>query len=93
MMGGVDLPVSIPLDRWDVERLEASAEAVQSNMLRFAALLPGVSDFDSKAFRLAHAEAVAMDPQSRILLEQVHAAFYVGSLEPANRAGLVTTLD
>ena len=86
MMGGVDLPVSIPLGRWDAERLEASAESVQSNMLRFAALLPGVSNFDSSVFRLAHAEAVAMDPQARILLEQVHAAFHVGTLQPANQA-------
>ena len=77
MFGAVDLPTSIPLERWDVEHLDASPEVYQSNMLRFGAFMSDVSTFDSKAFRLAPAEATAMDPQSRVLLEQVHAAMQV----------------
>ena len=50
---------------------------LQSNMLRFAALMDGVSLFDSAVFRLTRAEAVTMDPQTRILLEQSHAAMQV----------------
>ena len=29
MFGGMDLPVAIPIERWDVENLAASTEAVQ----------------------------------------------------------------
>ena len=51
-------------------------------MLRFAAFLSDASKFDSQAFRLAHGEAVGMDPQSRLLLEQVHAAMQVPAMLP-----------
>ena len=78
MLGAVDLPVSIPLERWEVDAgTGASAEVVQSNMLRFAALADGVDSFDAAAFRLAPAEAAAMDPQQRILLEQTYGALQV----------------
>lgn len=78
MLGAVDLPISIPLERWEVDSgTGASAEVVQSNMLRFAALADGVDSFDAAAFRLAPAEAAAMDPQQRILLEQTYGALQV----------------
>jgi len=79
MFGSVDLPVSIPLKRWDVDHgTGASAEVIQTNMLRFAALADGVDSFDAAAFRLAPAEAAAMDPQQRILLEQTYSVLQVG---------------
>lgn len=37
---------------------------------RFGAFVEGAEVFDSGAFRLPHAEAAALDPQARILLEQ-----------------------
>ena len=40
-------------------------------MLRFAAFLDDVAAFDASAFRLARGEAVALDPQARMLLQQV----------------------
>lgn len=40
--------------------------------VRFGAFVEGVERFDSGAFRLPYAEAAALDPQARILLEQTH---------------------
>ncbi len=54
MLGALDLPVSIPLERWEVDTgTGASAEVIQTNMLRFAALADGVDRFDAAAFRSA----------------------------------------
>ena len=78
MLEGADLPSSMPLERWDGEALDALADIVQTNALRFAALLPGgVARFDASAFRLGAAEAAALDPQQRLLLEQVAGALQV----------------
>lgn len=40
--------------------------------VRFGACMDGIDRFDSGAFRLKYAEAAALDPQARILLEQTH---------------------
>lgn len=45
--------------------------AVASNMLRFGAYQDDLAGFDAGAFRLARGEAVALDPQARVLLHQV----------------------
>lgn len=75
----VDLPITIPLERWDVDYgTGASTEVIQSNMLRFAALADDIDAFDAGTFRMGPAEAAAMDPQQRVLLEQVYVALQVG---------------
>ena len=48
--------------------------------VRFGAFLDGIAQFDSGAFRLPYAEASALDPQARILLEQTHVSAH-GSVE------------
>lgn len=77
MMNGVDMPIAIPIERWDVENVKASAEATQGNSLRHAAFVGNPALFDSVAFRMAYGEAVGLDPQSRLLLESVHDAMQV----------------
>lgn len=80
MWEGIDLPVSIPLERWDVDHgTGASVEIIQTNMLRFAALADDTDLFDAASFRIAPAEAAAIDPQQRILLEQAYSALQVCS--------------
>lgn len=61
--------------------------------------MDGVEDFDAAGFRLASGEAVAMDPQTRIALEQtqVHnATISLGNLgsqqSPVRSRHLVTLL-
>ena len=53
MLESIDVPCSIPIERWDVEHLDASSEAQQSNALRFAAFMTDPSQFDSQAFKMA----------------------------------------
>ena len=66
-----DLVTPVPLERWDLDCLDAPREVLDSNMLRFGAFAAGVAAFDAGGFRLARAEAAAMDPQSRALLHAV----------------------
>ena len=47
---------------------------LQSNQHRFAAWMEGVSQFDEGLFRLSRMEAVGLDPQCRVVLEQTAAA-------------------
>ena len=46
--------------------------------VRFGSFLEGTSAFDAAAFRLAGGEAVALDPQARLLLEQAAEALAAG---------------
>ena len=77
MLHSIDVPCSVPIERWDVEHLDASAESQQSNALRFASFMTDASQFDSEAFRLGYGEGMGMDPQSRMLLEEVFSAMQV----------------
>ena len=72
MLNHVDVPVGVPIERWDLENVSASSETLQSNMLRFGCFLNDAASFDSLAFKMAHGEAVGLDPQSRMLLEGVY---------------------
>lgn len=81
MLAGADLPLSIPLDRWDLELLQSPAEAQAGSSLRFASLLSDVASFDSRAFKMSASEAVGLDPQTRLLLEHVHGALQVFFLQ------------
>ena len=84
MLNCVDVPVAVPVERWDLESVSASSETLQSNMLRFGAFMNEASSFDSLAFRMAHGEAVGLDPQSRMLLEGVYNAMQVSQAELPN---------
>ena len=73
-MACMDVNRRIPLERWDRDAIAAPDDILASNMLRFACFMDQVDRFDSGAFRLAKAEATALDPQSRVLLEQTLAS-------------------
>ena len=77
MLNCVDVPIPVPIERWDLEDIAASSEILQGNSIRHAAFLNDPSLFDSQAFKMAHGEAVGLDPQSRLLLEQVYMAMQV----------------
>lgn len=82
MLNCVDVPVAVPVERWDLENVKASSETLQSNMLRFGAFMNDAASFDSIAFRMAHGEAVGLDPQSRMLLEGIYNAMQVRLKSP-----------
>ena len=69
-----DLPRPMPVERWDLEALYAPEVASGRMYARFAACMDGVEAFDGACFGMPRAEALAADPQGRLLLEEVHAA-------------------
>ena len=62
-----DLQGVVPLARWDMDAWYAPdlGPAPRAITARFAAVCAGVDAFDAGAFRLAAAEAQAIDPQVR----------------------------
>lgn len=68
---GRDAAVSIPKDRWDIDEYYDSVHGTPGKMYVKKAnfLQRDISEFDAKFFRISPAEAKAMDPQQRQLLE------------------------
>ena len=78
ILGIADIPIPIPLERWDMEQTESgTAEGVGDSTLRFACLVEDITSFDGAFFRISQHEADGMDPQQRLLLEQAHSALWV----------------
>ena len=87
-----DLQRRVPLDRWDVEPLYA-ADVVPGSMAinaPFAAFCVGVAEFDSTAFGLSPTEAVTVDPQQRLLMEETAGALADAAPRCADLSGSLT---
>lgn len=71
-----DLPRPVPADRWDIERAYSPdmTSSAMTMYVRCAAFIDGVDRFDAAAFRLPRNEAVALDPQQRLLMQEVGSA-------------------
>jgi hypothetical protein len=78
MRGGAELHSAAPYVRWDVDAVyrPASAAAAPGGGVstRWGTFVADVHAFDAAAFGLGPAEAAAMDPQARLLLEHAAAA-------------------
>ena len=74
MMASANLPQPVPLQRWCPDTFFAVGPAQGRAYARFAAFVPSVTAFDSNLFQMASAEAVALDPQTRVLMEEVFVA-------------------
>ncbi|KAK9841826.1 hypothetical protein WJX81_005522 [Elliptochloris bilobata] len=75
LRGEANLPSPAPLQRWDMEKYYAPEAAGGLTMyVRLGAFVPDIDSFDAALFRLSLAEGQAMDPQTRILLEQTWTA-------------------
>ena len=61
----------IPADRWDSDAHYAPTPKTFKAYVNAGGWLAGVDAFDGAAFRVGPAEAAAMDPQARVLLECV----------------------
>ncbi|KAK9829172.1 hypothetical protein WJX72_004291 [[Myrmecia] bisecta] len=70
LVSSADLPAVVPISRWDIDAVYAPEAASGKMYVRFGSFEDGVDAIDAAAFRLAYGEAVGMDPQARILLEQ-----------------------
>ena len=67
---GTDCIVTVPADRWDIEKYYDADKSVPGTMnSRFGGFLPEVEMFDPMFFGISPREAVSMDPQQRLLME------------------------
>jgi len=85
-----DLQAVVPFGRWDMDRAYAPDMGGDTMRFyaRFAAFCTDIEHFDAAAFRLSGQEAVAMDPQVRILMEATAASCTsAGILDDASLIG------
>jgi acyl transferase domain-containing protein len=87
---GLDCIVQVPYSRWDMEEYYAPESSGSSSTMyvQHAGFTDGAELFDAGLFGIGRAEAEAMDPQQRILLETALGAFVDGGF---SKAGLVGT--
>ena len=68
---GRDLVGLVPADRWEMASVHAGSEAEQrtAQCMSHGGFTTGAELFDHRRFSISTVEAIAMDPQQRILLE------------------------
>jgi len=76
-----DAVSAVPPSRWDVDALPTPGGA------RFVAALPGAAAFDGAAFSVGAAEAAALDPQQRLVLEAAAAALAAATMREGEGGG------
>lgn len=65
----------IPKSRWNWEDYYADSITPQKTISRWGALIDGVNLFDADFFRIPPEHATLMDPQERLLMQEVYKAF------------------
>ncbi|OBB75465.1 polyketide synthase [Mycobacterium sp. 852014-52144_SCH5372336] len=98
LLRGDDLVTEIPGDRWDADDFyDPEPEVPGQSVSKWGAFLDDVAGFDSGFFGIADAEAAAMDPQHRLLLENCWEATEHAGLVPqtlsASLTGVFVGLD
>src|ERR1700757_1037711 len=88
LLRGDDLVTEVSRDRWDVDEYYDPEPGVPGRSVsKWGSLLDDVAGFDSEFFGINEREAIALDPQHRLLLETSWEAVEHAGLSPAGLAG------
>ena len=83
MLRGDDLITEIPLERWDADDYYDPEPGVPGRSVsKWGAFLDDVAGFDAEFFGIDEREAIALDPQHRLLLESSWEAMEHAGLTP-----------
>ena len=79
-----DMVSTVPATRWEaLERRPSKIDASVIDRTRHGAFISGAVAFDNGHFAISPAEAGAMDPQQRVLLEGGYVALHASSFDKA----------
>ncbi|MDI3314309.1 MAG: sulfolipid-1 biosynthesis phthioceranic/hydroxyphthioceranic acid synthase [Mycobacterium sp.] len=91
LLRGDDLVTEIPPDRWDADDYYDPEPGVPGRSVsRWGGFLDDVGGFDAEFFGITEREAMATDPQHRLLLETSWEAMEHAGLTPQTIAGSLT---
>lgn len=91
LLRGADLVTEVPLERWDAEEHYDPEPGVPGRSVsKWGAFIEDIAGFDAEFFGIAEREAIAIDPQHRLLLETAWEAVEHAGVDPAGLAGTRT---
>ena len=86
---GCNAIMEVPVSRWDVHEAPTLPEPMASRV-RHTGFVRGAELADNKAFAVSPAEAAAMDPCQRLVLEHGYAALHSAKLDRVALSGSLT---
>src|SRR5579884_1449052 len=88
LLRGADMVTEVPPERWDADEYYDPEPGVPGrSVTKWGAFIDDVGGFDADFFGISEAEATAIDPQHRLLLETSWEAVEHAGLNPGGLAG------